>query len=152
MSIAYCTSYPLTVVSGNQVMISFNGFWFTIRSPLTAFGADALVEVSEEASCVPEEADGFFVADGVLEEDGFFVAAGALEAARVLEVPGLLEAAGVLEVSGLLDAAGVSDAVPFFGMTSPCCRTFLQTLQMVSPVYPSSVVVAGFLFTTSFSQ
>ena len=33
------------------------------------------MEVSEEASCVPEEADGFFVADGVLEEDGFFVAA-----------------------------------------------------------------------------
>ena len=99
-----------------------------------------MVEVSEEASCVSEEADGFFVADGVLEEDGFFVAAGALETAGVLEVP------------GLLDAAGVSDAVPFFGMTSPCCRTFLQALQMVSPVYPSSVVVAGFLFTTSFSQ
>ena len=105
-----------------------------------------MVESLEESFCVSEDTEGFFVAEGVLEAEGFFVAAGALDAAGVREAAGLLEEAGVPE------AVGVSDAASFLGMVSPCCRIFLHALQMVSPVYPSLVVVAAFLFTTSFSK
>ena len=108
-----------------------------------------MVELSEELFCVSEDAEGFFVADGVLDAEGVCVVPGALDAVGVSEVPGLLDEAGVSEVPGLLDEAGASDAASFFGMISPCWRTFLHAVQIVSPVYPSSVAVASFLFTTS---
>lgn len=120
------------VLSGTQEIISFDAFWFTSRSPLTALGA--VTEAVFEAFCVAF-AEGFFVVDGVLDAAGFLVD-------DTLEPSGLLEGAGVLEVEGVFVVAA------FFGMILPVLSTFLHALQIVSPVYPSDVVVAAFLFTT----